>query len=354
MDCRQAWKRDSLPSIRNLEGTMKKNGTRQPTILRNENDLISHADRDSLTAWFNVYMEVDGSANADNTVAAKQADIQRFVTFFQEVARSDHCDGWTRSISEHFVKRLVRQPSERTGRPLSPTTINRILATLCTASRWIHQQRRFLAGPPMDRIRDIEVDQPEWNGLTPLAVVRLKTAAEQLIQIQRRSNQTPYRNFAILMVLLHTGLRQSELRDLDIAQYQNKHFHRVKRKGRKVTRKLLVAKPAREAIAEYFDHERGHDPGPLIQSKNGKPLSAQDLNAALSKIAGQANATLPAEEQISISAHMLRHTALKTAADRKDIRLALDMAGHSSERYIWRYTQLSDAEREDAIESLYE
>ena len=237
-----------------------------------ESTLIPHADRDSLTAWFNVYMEVDGSANADSTVAAKQSDIQRFLTFFQDVARSDHCDGWTRSISEHFVKRLIRQPSERTGQPLAPTTINRILATLRTASCWIHRQRRFLAGPPLDRIRDIEIDQPDWNGLTPLAVVRLKTAAEQLIQIQRRSNQTPYRNFAILVILLHTGLRQSELRDLCIEQYHDKHFHNVKRKGRKVTRKLLVAKPARDAIAEYFDCERGYAPGLFIQSKNGKPL----------------------------------------------------------------------------------
>jgi hypothetical protein len=51
---------------------------------------------------------------------------------------------------------------------------------------------------------------------------------------------------------------------------------------------------------------------------------------------------------------MCRHTALKAAADTKDIRLALAMSGHSSERYIWRYTQLSDEEHESAVEALYD
>ena len=111
--------------------------------------------------------------------------------------------------------------------------------------------------------------------------------------------------------------------------------------------------PARDALADYFAYERVCGHGPLIQSKNGRPLSSQDLNAALRKIAAQANATLPKSEHISLSAHMLRHTALKAAADTKDIRLALDMAGHTSERYIWRYTKMSDEERENAIESLY-
>ena len=310
--------------------------------------------RKQLTAWFRLYMQLDGCAAADATVVAKCADIERFLEYFRRVTRSDDPDTWTRSLSEDFAKTLQRKKTSRTGRPLSPTTINRVLATLRTASRWIHRQRPFLAGPPMERIRDIDVDDPDWNGLKPIEVVRLKAAAEQLIHIQRRSNQTPYRNRAILLVLLHTGLRQSELRSLDLVQYDEKYFYRIRRKGRKETRKLLVAKPARGALADYFSCERGRDSGPVIQSKPGKRLSAQDLNAALRRIAAQANASLPSDEHISLSAHMCRHTALKAAADTKDIRLALAMSGHSSERYIWRYTQLSDEEHESAVEALYD
>ena len=40
---------------------------------------------------------------------------------------------------------------------------------------------------------------------------RLKSAAEQLIHINTRANQNPIRDQTILLVLLHTALRVSEL-----------------------------------------------------------------------------------------------------------------------------------------------
>ena len=100
------------------------------------------------------------------------------------------------------------------------------------------------------------------HGLPPLDQ---KAAAEQLIHIQKRSSQRPYRNYAIFTVLLYTGLRQFELRGLDREQFRDKHFFNIQRKGKKVTRKLLVPKPARDALRDYIKHERGEGSGPLIQ-----------------------------------------------------------------------------------------
>lgn len=298
-------------------------------------------------------MEVDGNAGADKTVQGKKEDLRRFMEFFLEATGGDQIDQWTRSVSSDFIKQLMRVPSEHTGRLLAPATINRNLATLRKASRWIHAQRPFLADWPMHRIKDIDEDNPEWQGFEPLAVTRLKAAAEQLIHIQKRSSQRPYRNYAIFTVLLYTGLRQFELRGLDRSQFRDKHFFNIQRKGKKVTRQLLVPKPARDALHDYFKHERGEGRGPLIQSRTGKPLSAQDLDAALKQIALQANANLPADEQISLSAHKLRHTCLKDAANKYDVRFALDLSGHTSPHYIWRYTGLTQQERDEMMEGLH-
>ena len=182
---------------------------------------------------------------------------------------------------------------------------------------------------------------------------RLRSAAEQLIHIRTRPGQDPLRDRALFLTLLHTGLRVSELLNLDIRQYEDQCFVNIQRKGKRVSRRLRVPKLAREAIDDYIVARRGQGAGPLFQSKNGNRLAVQNVNAALRKIAGQANVNLPASEHIKLSAHMLRHTCLRKAAE-KDIRYAMKLSGHTSSQYIWRYTEPPVAEFDDAIEALYD
>ena len=237
-------------------------------------------------------------------------------------------------------------------RKLAPTTVNRVLATLKHVAGWIHAQRPFLAGQPTDRIKDIYTEEPEWKGLEDLAVNRLKSAAEQLVHINTRVDQHPIRDQALFLVLLHTALRVSEVLSLDLAQYKDKHLVNIRRKGKAVTRELLLAKPAREALDKYLEI-RGQDKGPLFQSRTGGRLAPQNVDDALKKIAAQANANLPKREQIHLSAHMLRHTALRKAAENQDIRFAMKLSGHTSSKYIWRYTEPSREEQEKALEDLF-
>lgn len=110
---------------------------------------------------------------------------------------------------------------------------------------------------------------------------------------------------------------------------------------------------ARDAIEEYFEHEWGRAYGPLFQTKNGKQLAAPNLDDALKAIAAQANSTLPKKGHIHLSAHMLRHTALRKAEE-KDIRYAMKLSGHSSSKYSWRYTEPGQGEFDDAVEELYD
>ena len=137
------------------------------------------------------------------------------------------------------------------------------------------------------------------------------------------------------------------------AQYADGYFHNIKRKGKKTTKKLRVPKPVRNALDDYFEHERGRAPGYLFQSKNGGRLAPQNLDDVLKAIASQANSTLPQQDRIHLSAHMLRHTALRKAAE-KDIRYAMKLSGHVSTKYIWRYTEPGQREFDHALEELYD
>jgi integrase/recombinase XerD len=323
--------------------------TKQTAIAsaRNTRLEILHADqRESLVAWFHLYMTLEAGAGSPNTFKAKQRDVEMFLSFFSHTTRSDHPDQWTRSITGAFGRHL-----QQTGK--KATSINRIQATLRHSAAWIHRQRPFLAGNPFDRVGDLQLDDPEWKGLSDLEITRLKSAAEQMLKIKTAKNHLPLRDYALFLVLLNTGLRVSELLSVEISQYDGKHLKEVRRKGRKVSRSVFLPKDAREALDNYLEETRGSESGPLFSTKNGPALTRQNAHIVLKAIAAQANARLPAEEKIHLSAHVLRHTMLRRIAEEHGLAYAMELSGHTSSQYIWRYVKPTDEQKEKALENLF-
>jgi integrase/recombinase XerD len=308
--------------------------------------LIPHERRDSLSAWLSLYMTAEAAGGAEQTFRAKRHDLEGFLGFFERATRSDHPDQWTRSVTAAFLKSLSSG-----GR--KPTTINRTLATLRHAANWMHRQRPFLAGNPTERIADVQTDAPAWKGLTDLELMRLRSAAEQLLRLKTAKNQHAVRDHAVFLCLLHTGLRVSELLSLDLSQHEGKCFRDVKRKGRRVSAKVFLAAEAREALDRYLDAVRGRAAGPLFLSRSRLRLQRSNVHDALKALAAQANARLAPEEHVALSAHVLRHTMLRRVAQKNGLEFAMELSGHSSSNYIWRYVQPGDEEKERAVEGLF-
>jgi integrase/recombinase XerD len=308
--------------------------------------LLPQENRESLAAWLGLYMTVEAAAGSANTFKAKKRDLEDFLGFFAGAVRSDHPDQWTRSLTAAYLKGLSRDGKK-------PTTVNRALATLRHAASWVHSQRHFLAGNPTERIGDVQTDEPSWRGLTDLELMRLKSAGEQLLRLKTARNQHGLRDHAVFLLLLHTGLRVSELLSLELAQVQGKYFVNVKRKGRKVSAKVFLAGDAREALDRYLAEVRGKADGPLFMSRSGKRLRRSNVDDALKALASQANTYLPANERIGLSAHVLRHTMLRRAAAKNGVEFAMELSGHNSSNYIWRYVKPSDEQKEKAVDALF-
>ncbi len=333
----------------------RKATTKRPTVLKMElktvktetKTLIARNRRNSLVAWCELYMQLEGCAGSDNTTKAKTRDLQGFLEFFLEVTGADQNDQWTRSITTDYMKFMERKKHWK------PSTINRKLSTLKHTSNWIQQQRSFLAGNPTERVAELDIDDPEWQGLTEIQRTRARSAAEQLLHLKRRKNQRPYRDFAICEVLFGTALRVSELTGLRLDQFDGKHFRDVKRKGNKRTKKVFMTREAREALSQYIEQERGRDPGPVFQSKTGNALDRTNVEDVLLAVQNQANAQLADDQKFSFSPHTLRHTCLRQMARKHGVEFALEQSGQTSGRYIWRYVQPSDDEKQKAMDELY-
>ena len=310
---------------------------------------LTPADTDSLTAWVRHYGTYEASANAKNTVHAKARDLALFIDFFAARLRSDNPDDWTKPVTQAFLRHLEDDLGRR------PTTVNRVLATLRHCAGWIARHRPFLAGNPCEGLSELETDEPDWKGLSPVDVMRVKSAVEQLGALKGQSNQTPKRDQAVFLVLLHTGLRVSELLSLNRDQYDGKAFENVKRKGKVRSRRVIVPTEARAALDRYLKErdELLGAKGPLFCTRNGKRLSRTQVDRTLKQIAAQASAKLPAEERLKFSAHVLRHTFLRKLARKKGVEFAMEAAGHCSSQYIWRYVKPSEEEKAEAVEGLF-
>lgn len=306
-----------------------------------------------LLSWGMLYLkeEVLG-VQAHNTFMAKRRDLQTFLTWYYEHNGHLAAEAWAPRDTAAFCAHL----EEDLGR--APTTINRALATLRRFARFIHDRHRspFQTGLPTRGVKPLVVHQPAAQKLTGQQLHLLTKAADALVSTETRANARPRRNRAALALLLHTGLRVSELCALDLDQYQGKHLLRVVRKGR-TRADLFVAKAARLALDEYLRVERPLDDdatrAPLLLTSRGRRMNRRYVGRALARISEEACKHHPEDGRFSVHPHQLRHTfaSLLHARTGSDARTA-ELLGHSSTKYIARYTRPTEQENQALLEDL--
>jgi integrase/recombinase XerD len=304
------------------------------------------------------YFRTQVAGQAEGTVDAKQRAPACFLRFYTQLYGPDDRREWFKSVTEAFLKALARgqvpRPSKR-GEPklqrLSQSTIARTYATVRHFARWIHKHvAAFPLGCPTDGVKAPEEEEPKWKGLSRLEQLRLLTAA-QTLRAQGAGTHQGLRDHALVAILLGTGLRVSELLAIDVAQYNQRGFVNVLRKGGHVQRLIPIQKQHREVLDQWLE-KRGTQAGPVFLTRSGKRLDRTQAFLILKRVAQQANAHLPPKQQIEVSPHILRHTFLRKVANEKGVHYAMELSGHRSDRYIWRYVKRDAQSLAEAIDEL--
>jgi integrase/recombinase XerD len=322
-------------------------------ILTAKNDQIS--EQDSLLFWMGKYFEkiVDGSK--DRTVEAKTKDLKRFLSFMSDEVGSDHIDLWTPSLTKHYQKTLLSQKSKTSGKPYKATTINRLFATIRHSARWISEHRPFSAGDPFQGVKELMIDEPDWNGLTNRQLTFIRGACDQRLKICNRKDQNPILEVAVFYTLLHTGMREFELCSLTVGQYYEKGFHDVKRKGRMISKRIFLPDEAQEKLDIYLKtREDLHDDDPLFTNRANSPLAERDVFRICERLSNQACVQLKEEDRFKLRPHQLRHTFLKRANDKYGLSYAKKVSGNVGIRELYRYTAPNQKEVEEKAESLFD
>ncbi|MHB8629045.1 MAG: tyrosine-type recombinase/integrase [Aggregatilineales bacterium] len=331
------------------------------------------APPDSFSAWIEYYVQLAVIGVRSDAVARKIGlHLKRFLQFFQQSYGHDR-------LSICLRRDVVAWQSVLEKQGLLPATINNYIASLSGFTTWVCvcSPRLFEAGNPTKGIGELGLPTPEPRALDADQVRSLKNVCDRLphfYQLKGRRHKAqdrlavhrkgrPWRDRAMVFVLLSTGLRREELTRLNLDQLvpatvdglrqaRRARLNRVRGKG-KTERSVFLSADARLALADYLDYERVRDAGEsaralflsAVEVSARKPdgrLSPRAINLILEQIGRWHDAEVndPSRHISPLRPHDLRHTfafqlAQATDADAYELERRL---GHRSQRYIQLYT----------------
>ncbi|MEM6750530.1 MAG: tyrosine recombinase XerC [Planctomycetota bacterium] len=222
----------------------------------------------------------------------------------------------------------------------SPATTARKVATLRSFFKWMHK-RGLIDANPMLLIRT-----PKQTKRLPKAIT--VEQIETLLAAPDNRDTLGARDRAILETLYSTGVRVSELVDLDRSDLDHHgQTMRVRGKGKK-DRMVPLGSHAMAAIRHYLMllepdarfQGRNEEPAdarqPLFINKNGGRLSSRSVRRKLDKYLRMAGL------DPTISPHTLRHSFATHLLDNgADLRSVQELLGHQSLSTTQVYTHLS-------------
>lgn len=294
---------------------------------------------DSIEAWIAHYLQYAVLGVRSAGVAQKIAlHLSRFQAFYRESYGHDR-------ISTCLKRDVVAWQRHLESEDLAHSTINNHLASLSAFTTWVVSQNDdlFPAGDPAKGVGELGLPPLEPRALSVEQVRSLKSVCDRLErfhllkgrrqkeQARKQAHGRPWRDRAIVYVLLSTGLRREELVKLDLDQVEpntpaalrsarTARITRARGKG-KTERTVFLSADARAALADYLERERPTDAEEtstalflaaesIAARREGGRLSPRAINLILAQIGHWHDAELrDPERHISpLHPHALRHT----------------------------------------------
>lgn len=290
------------------------------------------------------HLEVE-CGRSPKTIANYQLYLERFIDFAGDIT----VDKITSEVIRRYRLWLNRYKNEMTNEELS----------LITQSYHLIALRGFLTYLSRRNITSLAADK----------IILPKTARKQVTFLQydevvRMINQIPtdteagLRDRAIVELLFSSGLRVSELVNLnrDHINLSRREFM-VRGKGQK-DRPVFISKSAAEHVSSYLDARTDSLPALFLSysRRNAAPnlsgdyrrLSARSIQRMISQYARLAGITK------HVSPHTMRHSfATDLLMNGADLRSVQSLLGHSNISTTQVYTHVTDQHLKDIHEQFH-
>jgi integrase/recombinase XerD len=256
---------------------------------------------------------------AENSALSYQNDLERYLRFVANDLKIRDLGGITISHIENYL-------SELTSMELAVSTIARNISSIRSFHEFAVVEKLAEANPAE------LVDLPRKAQKLPEVLDAVEV--EQIINAADRTTPGGIRDAAILETLYASGMRVSELTDLEPDRlFFEIGFIRVIGKGNK-ERLVPVGKMAQQSIEDYLEKVRHtfiHPEKPsksknkLFLNQRGGPLSRMSIWNIVNKYAEKAGI------KKNVYPHIFRHSfATHLLEGGADLRAVQEMLGHTS------------------------
>jgi integrase/recombinase XerD len=182
-------------------------------------------------------------------------------------------------------------------------------------------------------IKKLKIDTKEQTYLTASEVVSILKII------------TNYKEYAIIMTMVNTGIRVSELINIKLSDYKEDKLEIINGKGGK-DRVVYLNSKTKESIDDYLKVRKESKYDNLFISDQGTPLRTESLNRTIKKLAHNANVNK------DISCHSLRRTlATGLYRDGVDLLTIGNILGHNSVQTTQLYVKEQDSKVEAVMKS---
>lgn len=224
----------------------------------------------------------------------------------------------------------------------SPETRNRKLAAIKAFFKYLYNKYSHLKDKldPAKNIQNAEqmIKLPKY--------LYLKEAQKIQYIFNNTNTKNPTRNNTIITLFLNTGMRLSELANIDIKNIDFKaKTIKIIGKGNK-ERIIYLNKSSLNAINKYLDTRNYRLDEALFLNNKNKRLSIYGIE----KICKKAFVLAGLEEK-NYTVHSLRHTAATYVyKETKDILIVREFLGHSTIKSTEIYTHIENEELKKAVD----
>ena len=197
------------------------------------------------------------------TLIAYKKDLEQFVGFLSSVEKSDVRDIKKEDI-DGFIAKLIKDGYTK-------KSASRKLNSIRTFFRFLKNSQKIDQNPALD------VSHPKYTQTPPRILSKLEYHA------LRDFAKDDARTYALIEVLLQTGIKIGELAGLKLGDVTDSNLH-IKSYGKTPIREIPLNKSAKKAINEYIKiREQGKPEDPLFITRSGKSILIRNIRQIINR-----------------------------------------------------------------------
>ncbi|MDQ0225024.1 site-specific tyrosine recombinase XerD [Metabacillus niabensis] len=276
---------------------------------------------------------------SQNTIVSYERDLKSYQKHLSEIQQIESFNHVTRLHIIQFLKSL-----KETGK--SSKTIARHIASIRSFHQFLLREKQAEQDP------SVLIESPQLERTLP-KILSLQEV-ETLLETPKLTSPLGYRDKAMLELLYATGIRVSEMINLNLTDvHLTMGFIRCYGKGNK-ERIVPIGHTATDVLIQYLEKGRsklidGKNPTEaLFVNHHGKRISRQGFWKNLKKIALEANINK------ELTPHTLRHSfATHLLENGADLRAVQEMLGHADISTTQIYTHVTKTRLKDVYKQFH-